>query len=62
MLAIGWPAGYAPGVAKPKKRKNPIAVALAKMRAKKLSPERRREIAQQAAGARWAKPRKKGGG
>ena len=49
-------------VAKPKKRKHPVAVALAKMRAKKLSPERRREIAQKAARARWGKPRKKGGG
>ena len=49
---------YAPAVAKPKKRKNPIAVALARMRAKKLTPERRREIAQKAAGVRWAKPRK----
>jgi len=41
--------------------KNPAAVALGKlggkkggrMRAEKLSPERRREIAQQAAAARW---------
>ena len=28
-----------------------------KLRAEKLSPERRREIAQAAAAARWAKPR-----
>jgi hypothetical protein len=34
-------------------RKNPIAVALARLRAKKLSPERRREIATKAAKARW---------
>jgi hypothetical protein len=38
-------------------RKNPVAVALARLRAKRLSPERRREIARQAARARWAKKR-----
>lgn len=36
-------------------RKNPAAVALAKRRAKKLTPERRREIARNAALARAAK-------
>jgi hypothetical protein len=44
-----------------KKRKNPAAVALAKLgaskggkaRAAKLSPERRKEIAQKAISARW---------
>ena len=32
---------------------NPAAVALAKLRSASLSPERRKEIARQAAGARW---------
>jgi hypothetical protein len=47
----------------PKKKKNPHAVALSKLgakkggkaRAAKLSPEQRREIAQRAARARWSK-------
>lgn len=47
------------------KKKNPAAVALGKLggrkggraRAAKLSPEKRKEIAQQAAKARWAKAR-----
>jgi len=46
-----------------KKKKNPAAVALNKLsgpkggiaRAKKLSPERRSQIAQKAARARWGK-------
>lgn len=46
-----------------KKEKNPAAVALGKLgglkggkaRAKKLSPERRKEIARLAASARWKK-------
>jgi hypothetical protein len=46
-------------------KKNPAAVALGKLggkkggpaRAKKLSPERRKEIAKQAAASRWRKPR-----
>ena len=46
-----------------KKEKNPAAVALGRLgglkggkaRAKKLSPERRKEIAQKAAQARWGK-------
>jgi hypothetical protein len=50
-----------------KKKKNPHAVALAKLGAKKggearaavLSPEKRREIAQSAARARWSDTRKK---
>jgi hypothetical protein len=50
-----------------KKRKNPHAVALGKMggskggkiRAAKLTPERRREIARKAVLSRWAKQRKK---
>jgi hypothetical protein len=37
------------------KQKNPAAVAMAKARARSLSPERRREIARQAAATRWAK-------
>lgn len=36
-------------------KKNPAAVALAKARAKSLTPERRSEIAQKAAAAKWAK-------
>lgn len=35
--------------------KNKAAVALAKARARSLSPERRKEIASQAAQAKWAK-------
>ena len=50
---------------KPRKAKNPIAVALGKLggskgglkRAANLSPERRKSIAQQAAQARWTKER-----
>jgi hypothetical protein len=48
------------------KKKNPHAVALAKLGARKggesraaiLSPEQRREIARKAAQARWAKKKK----
>jgi hypothetical protein len=48
------------------KKKNPHAVALSKLGAKKggearaaaLSPDKRREIAQRAARARWAKTKK----
>ena len=47
----------------PTREKNPNAVALgrlgAKARQEKLTPERRREIAQKAIRARWAKARKK---
>jgi hypothetical protein len=51
----------------PRKKKNPMAVALGKMggskgglkRAANLSAERRKSIAQQAAQARWAKERTK---
>jgi hypothetical protein len=47
----------------PERKKNPAAVALGKLggfkgghaRAAKLSPEKRKEIAQRAAKARWAK-------
>ncbi len=47
----------------PTKKKNPAAVALGRLgglkggkaRAKKLSPERRKEIAKKAAMVRWAK-------
>jgi len=54
--------GYTMG----EKKKNPHAVALSKLgakkggeaRAKALPPEKRREIAQRAARARWAKTRK----
>jgi hypothetical protein len=50
------------------KKKNPNAVALGKLggskggkiRAARLSPERRQEIARKAVLARWAKARKKG--
>ena len=53
-------------VARMAKKKNPHAVALGKrggskggkLRAEKLSPERRREIARKAVQARWAKHRK----
>jgi hypothetical protein len=42
------------------KRKNPAAVALgkrgAKARLKKLTPEKRTEVAKKAAAARWHKP------
>jgi hypothetical protein len=38
---------------KPTKKKNPVAVALAKLRAKNLTPEQRSEIARKAAQARW---------
>jgi hypothetical protein len=49
------------------KKKNPHAVALSKLGARKggearaaaLSPEQRREIAQKAARARWSKTKKK---
>jgi hypothetical protein len=41
-------------------KKNPAAVALAKKRAESLTPERRKEIAQKAIHARWAKAKKKG--
>jgi hypothetical protein len=49
------------------KKKNPHAVALSKLGAKKggearaaaLSPEKRREIAQRAARARWSKTNRK---
>ncbi len=34
-------------------KKNPVAQALTALRNKKLSPERRREIAKKAAEARW---------
>jgi hypothetical protein len=53
-------------VARMAKAKNPHAVALGKrggskggkLRAEKLSPEKRREIARKAVQARWAKYRK----
>jgi hypothetical protein len=54
MLALEHTCLYAAGMTKkPRARKNPIAAALAKLRAKKLSPERRRQIAQNAARVRW---------
>ena len=40
-------------------KKNPAAVALAKKRAEALTPERRKEIAQKAIHARWAKAKRK---
>ena len=46
-----------------KKEKNPSAVALGRLggksRARKLTPERRKEIAQNAINTRWAKDKKK---
>lgn len=38
-------------------RKNPAAMALVRARLAKLSPERRSEIARNAARARWGTPR-----
>ena len=60
--AIGAPLVVPKPIQFPKK-KNPAAVALGKLggrkggraRAAKLSPEKRKEIAQRAAQARWAK-------
>lgn len=37
------------------KKKNAVAQAMVAMRNKKLSPERKKEIAQKAAAARWGK-------
>ena len=49
LLALSWRS-----MAKKRpKKKNPVAVALAKMRAKRLTPEQRSEIARKAALARW---------
>jgi len=53
-------------MASPKKIKNPAAVSLGRLgglvggkaRAKKLSPERRKEIARQASLKRWGAPKK----
>jgi hypothetical protein len=65
--AIGEPLKPArKTIAFPRKPKNPAAVALGKLggmkggkaRAAELSPERRKEIAQKAAKARWAKVEK----
>jgi len=42
------------------KVKNPFAVGLSAQRMLKLSPKRRREIAQHAARTRWSRKRKKG--
>ena len=54
LLALADSAAiWSPLMGKAKKPKNPIAAALAKMRARKLTPERRSEIARQAALARW---------
>jgi hypothetical protein len=44
-----------------KRTKNPAAVAMAKARARSLSPERRREIARKAAEARWGKSKARKG-
>jgi hypothetical protein len=43
------------GMAKGEKRKNPAAAALARARARSLTPERRAEIARKAAVTRWSK-------
>ena len=67
-MDFGRPLCDAAYMAKGKKAKNPHAVALGKLgakkggvaRAKKLSPERRSEIARKAVNARWAKKKSKG--
>lgn len=38
-----------------RKGKNPAAMAMVRMRLRKISPERRKEIAKKAAAARWAR-------
>lgn len=62
--AIGAPLKQEPKIMHfPSRKKNPAAVALGKLggmkggiaRAAELSPERRKEIAQRAAKARWAR-------
>jgi hypothetical protein len=61
--AIGAPLKAKKLVQFPARKKNPAAVALGRLggfkggraRAAKLSPEERREIAQKAAKARWAR-------
>ena len=54
MLAVAGAAALSSRrMPKSKRKKNPVAAALAKMRARKLTPERRSEIARQAALARW---------
>lgn len=45
-------------IEKPKK-KDPAAVAMARKRADSLTPERRKEIADNAIATRWAKAKKK---
>jgi hypothetical protein len=42
--------------------KNKAAQALARLRAKSLTPERRKEIAKKAAKTRWNKKPRRGGG
>lgn len=69
-LTLVFPSfvGHITGTTMGEKKKNPHAVALAALGAKKggearamaLSPEQRREIARKAARARWAKVRKRG--
>jgi hypothetical protein len=44
---------------KPKKRKNPAAVALGRARMLALTPEQRRELGRRAIAIRWAKERAK---
>ena len=65
--AIGAPLKQEPKIMHfPPRKKNPAAVALGKLggmkggraRAAELSPERRKEIAQKAAKARWARVEK----
>jgi hypothetical protein len=41
-------------MSKKKKKPNPVAQAMVAMRNKKLTPERRKEIATKAANERWA--------
>jgi hypothetical protein len=41
---------------KKKPKKNPAAQAMAELRHKKLTPERRKQIASDAAKERWSKP------
>jgi len=43
-----------------KKKKDPGAIAMAKLRAASITPERRKEIGQKAAAARWGTKKKVG--
>jgi hypothetical protein len=47
---------------KKKGKKNPAAQALSALRMKKISPKRRKEIAEKAIAARWAKKKESSSG